>query len=133
VYAKLAQVELEPAHADLLPANLSGGMVKRVALARALALSPELLILDEPTAGLDPDRSDAFVRLIKRMRSEYRFAVLMVTHDLDTLNDLSDRVSVLADQHIIASGSIDEVRAVPHRFIENFFGGERGRRAFEAA
>jgi phospholipid/cholesterol/gamma-HCH transport system ATP-binding protein len=133
VYAKLAQVELEPEHADLLPANLSGGMVKRVALARALALSPELLILDEPTAGLDPDRSDAFVRLIKRMRSEYRFAVLMVTHDLDTLHDLSDRVSVLADQHIIASGSIDEVRSVPHRFIENFFGGERGRRAFTAA
>jgi phospholipid/cholesterol/gamma-HCH transport system ATP-binding protein len=133
VYAKLAQVELEPEHADLLPANLSGGMVKRVALARALALSPELLILDEPTAGLDPDRSDAFVRLIKRMRTEYRFAVLMVTHDLDTLQDLSDRVSVLADQHIIASGSIDEVRKVPHRFIENCFGGERGRRAFKAA
>lgn len=132
VYAKLAQVELEPKHADLLPANLSGGMVKRVALARALALSPELLILDEPTAGLDPDRSDAFVRLIKRLRTEYRFAVLMVTHDLDTLNDLSDRVSVLADQHIIATGSIEEVRKVPHRFIENFFGGSRARRAFKA-
>jgi len=130
VYSKLTQVELEPAHAELLPANLSGGMVKRVALARALALSPELLILDEPTAGLDPDRSDSFVRLIKRLRTENRFAVLMVTHDLDTLNDLSDRVSVLADQHIIASGPIDQVRAVPHRFIENFFGGERGRRAF---
>jgi phospholipid/cholesterol/gamma-HCH transport system ATP-binding protein len=133
VYAKLAQVELEPKHADLLPANLSGGMVKRVALARALALSPELLILDEPTAGLDPDRSDAFVRLIKRLRTEYRFAVLMVTHDLDTLNDLSDRISVLADQHIIASGPIEEVRKVPHRFIENFFGGSRARRAFKAA
>ena len=133
VFAKLAQVELEPAHADLLPANLSGGMVKRVSLARALALSPELLILDEPTAGLDPDRSDAFVRLIKRLRTEYRFAVLMVTHDLDTLHDLSDRVSVLADQHIIASGTIEEVRVVPHRFIENFFGGERGRRAFTGA
>jgi phospholipid/cholesterol/gamma-HCH transport system ATP-binding protein len=133
VYAKLAQVELEPKHADLLPANLSGGMVKRVALARALALSPELLILDEPTAGLDPDRSDAFVRLIKHLRTEYRFAVLMVTHDLDTLNDLSDRVSVLADQHIIARGSIEEVRKVPHRFIENFFGGSRARRAFKAA
>jgi len=133
VFAKLAQVELEPAHADLLPANLSGGMVKRVSLARALALSPELLILDEPTAGLDPDRSDAFVRLIKRLRTEYRFAVLMVTHDLDTLHDLSDRVSVLADQHIIASGTIEEVRTVPHRFVENFFGGERGRRTFTSA
>ena len=133
VYAKLAQVELEPRHAELMPANLSGGMVKRVSLARAMALAPELLILDEPTAGLDPDRSEAFVRLVKRLRSEYRFAVLMVTHDLDTLNDLTDRVAVLADQHIIASGSIEEVRAVPHRFVENFFGGDRGRRAFEAA
>ena len=93
----------------------------------------KLLRLDEPTAGLDPDRSDAFVRLIKRLRTEYRFAVLMVTHDLDTLHDLSDRVSVLADQHIIASGTIEEVRTVPHRFVENFFGGERGRRTFTSA
>jgi phospholipid/cholesterol/gamma-HCH transport system ATP-binding protein len=133
VHAKLAQVELEPQHADLMPANLSGGMVKRVSLARAMALSPELLILDEPTAGLDPDRSEAFVRLIKRLRNEYRFAVLMVTHDLDTLHDLTDRVAVLADQHIIACGSVDEVRSMEHRFVQSFFGGERGRRAFEAA
>ena len=87
VYSKLQQVELEPRHSELLPANLSGGMVKRVSLARALALSPALLILDEPTAGLDPDRSEAFVSLIKRLRREHRFAVLMVTHDLDTLHD----------------------------------------------
>lgn len=133
VHAKLAQVELEPQHADLMPANLSGGMVKRVSLARAMALSPELLILDEPTAGLDPDRSEAFVRLIKRLRTEYRFAVLMVTHDLDTLHDLTNRVAVLADQHIIACGSVDEVRSMDHRFVQSFFGGERGRRAFEAA
>jgi phospholipid/cholesterol/gamma-HCH transport system ATP-binding protein len=132
VYAKLKQVELEPKHSDLLPANLSGGMVKRVSLARALALSPDLLILDEPTAGLDPDRSEAFVSLIKRLRAEHRFAVLMVTHDLDTLNDLSDRVAVLADQHIMACGPVQEVRAHPHRFVQNFFGGDRGRRAFES-
>ncbi len=131
VNAKLAQVELEPAHGKLLPANLSGGMVKRVSLARALALSPELLILDEPTAGLDPDRSERFVSLIKRLREEHRFAVLMVTHDLDTLNDLTTRVAVLADQHIIACGSLEEVREHPHRFVQNFFGGDRGRRAFE--
>jgi len=131
VNAKLAQVELEPAHGKLLPANLSGGMVKRVSLARALALSPELLILDEPTAGLDPDRSERFVQLIKRLREEMRFAVLMVTHDLDTLNDLSTRVAVLADQHIIVCGRLDEVREHPHRFVQNFFGGDRGRRAFE--
>jgi phospholipid/cholesterol/gamma-HCH transport system ATP-binding protein len=131
VHAKLQQVELEPAHGSLLPANLSGGMVKRVSLARALALSPDLLILDEPTAGLDPDRSEKFVRLIKALRAEHRFAVLMVTHDLDTLNDLSTRVAVLADQHIIACGGLDEIRELPHRFVQNFFGGDRGRRAFE--
>jgi len=132
VHAKLAQVELEPQHGKLLPANLSGGMVKRVSLARALALSPELLILDEPTAGLDPDRSEKFVRLIRELREEHRFAVLMVTHDLDTLNDLSTRVAVLADQHIIACGPLEEIRDLPHRFVQNFFGGDRGRRAFEA-
>ncbi|MCX7961012.1 MAG: ATP-binding cassette domain-containing protein [Burkholderiales bacterium] len=131
VHAKLAQVELEPRHAQLLPANLSGGMVKRVSLARALALSPELLVLDEPTAGLDPDRSERFVALIKRLREENRFAVLMVTHDLDTLYELTDRVAVLADQHIIAFDTLAAVRAMDHRFIRNFFGGERGRRALE--
>jgi phospholipid/cholesterol/gamma-HCH transport system ATP-binding protein len=131
VHAKLAQVELEPKHAELLPANLSGGMVKRVSLARALALSPELLILDEPTAGLDPDRSEAFVQLIRRLRGEHRFAVLMVTHDLDTLNDLSDRVAVLAEQRIMICAALVEVRVHPHRFVQNFFGGDRGRRAFE--
>jgi phospholipid/cholesterol/gamma-HCH transport system ATP-binding protein len=131
VHAKLAQVELEPSHGKLLPANLSGGMVKRVSLARALALSPDLLILDEPTAGLDPDRSEGFVRLIKRVREEHRFAVLLVTHDLDTLFELSERVAVLADQHIIACDTLDAVRGVDHRFVQNFFGGERGRRALQ--
>jgi phospholipid/cholesterol/gamma-HCH transport system ATP-binding protein len=130
VYSKLQQVELEPSHALLLPSSLSGGMIKRVSLARALALSPDLLILDEPTAGLDPDRSESFVQLIRRLREEYRFAVLMVTHDLDTLYALSDRVAVLADQHIIACGPLDEVRGHPHHFVQNFFGGDRGRRAF---
>jgi len=133
VNAKLAQVELEPRHGALLPANLSGGMVKRVSLARALALSPDLLILDEPTAGLDPDRSERFVQLIKRLREDHRFAVVMVTHDLDTLFDLTDRVAVLADQHIIACDSLAAVRAMPHRFVQNFFGGDRGRRALEPA
>lgn len=133
VHAKLAQVELEPRHGRLLPANLSGGMVKRASLARALALSPELLVLDEPTAGLDPDRSERFVALIKRLRAENRFAVLMVTHDLDTLHELTDRVAVLADQHIIACDTLAAVRELDHKFIRNFFGGERGRRALEHA
>jgi len=131
VHTKLAQVELEPAHGKLLPANLSGGMVKRVSLARSLALAPDLLVLDEPTAGLDPDRSEGFVRLIKRLREESRFAVLLVTHDLDTLFELTDRVAVLADQHIIACDSLEVVRGMDHRFVQNFFGGERGRRALQ--
>lgn len=131
VHTKLAQVELEPRHGGLLPANLSGGMVKRVSLARSLALSPDLLILDEPTAGLDPDRSEGFVRLIKRLREDHRFAVVMVTHDLDTLYELTDRVAVLADQHIIACDTLDAVRRLEHKFVQNFFGGERGRRALE--
>jgi len=131
VHTKLAQVELGPSHGGLLPANLSGGMVKRVSLARALALSPDLLILDEPTAGLDPDRSEGFVRLIKRLREDHRFAVVMVTHDLDTLFDLTDRVAVLADQHIIACDTLASVRELDHKFVQNFFGGDRGRRALE--
>jgi phospholipid/cholesterol/gamma-HCH transport system ATP-binding protein len=129
VHAKLSEVELAPHHGTLLPANLSGGMVKRVALARALALAPDLLILDEPTAGLDPDRSERFVQLIKRLRADHRFAVLMVTHDLDTLYALTDRLAVLGDQHIIACGTQGEVRELPHPFVQGFFGGERGRRA----
>jgi phospholipid/cholesterol/gamma-HCH transport system ATP-binding protein len=131
VFTKLAQVELEPRHGRLLPANLSGGMVKRVSLARSLALSPDLLILDEPTAGLDPDRSESFVRLIKQLREDHRFAVLMVTHDLDTLFELTDRVAVLADQHIIACDTLATVRGLDHKFVQNFFGGDRGRRALE--
>ena len=131
VNAKLAQVELEPRHGKLLPANLSGGMVKRVSLARALALSPDLLILDEPTAGLDRDRSEGFVRLIKGLREDHRFAVVMVTHDLDTLFELTDRVAVLADQHIIACDTLATVRGLNHKFVQNFFGGDRGRRALE--
>ncbi len=129
VNAKLAQVELDPSHGRLLPANLSGGMVKRVALARALALSPELLVLDEPTAGLDPDRTARFVGLIKRLRAEQRFAVVMVTHDLHPIYELSDRVAVLAEQHIIACDTIAAVRRLDHRFIQNFFGPERRRGA----
>jgi phospholipid/cholesterol/gamma-HCH transport system ATP-binding protein len=129
VHAKLAEVELASHHGSLLPASLSGGMVKRVALARALALSPDLLILDEPTAGLDPDRSERFVQLIQRLRGDHQFAVLMVTHDLDTLHALTDRVAVLGDQHIIACDTLDVVQQLQHPFVRSFFGGDRGRRA----
>lgn len=121
VLLKLAMVELEPRHGQLMPSELSGGMIKRVALARALALEPELLVLDEPTAGLDPDLAEAFVKLIGALQSELGFTVVMVTHDLNTLAALSTRLAVLADQRIIACGAPAEVLATDHPFIRNFF------------
>ena len=128
VMLKLAMVELLPRHARLMPAELSGGMVKRAALARALALEPELLLLDEPTSGLDPDRSDNFVRLIRVLGEELGLTVVLITHDLDTLTALASRVAVLADQRILALGSLDEITNIDHPFIRNFFLSERSRR-----
>jgi len=133
VLMKLAMVSIEARHADKMPAELSGGMVKRVALARALALEPELLFLDEPTAGLDPDRSESFVQLLRGLHRELNLTVVMVTHDLETLVALSDRVAVLAEQKIVAVGTVPEVVATDHPFVRNFFQGERGRRAIEVA
>lgn len=121
VHAKLNQVELEAHHALLMPAELSGGMVKRAALARALALEPELLLLDEPTAGLDPDRSAGFVRLIRQLHDELGLTVVFVTHDLDTLRALATRVAVLAEHRILAEGTLEQIRAVDHPFIQKFF------------
>ncbi|WP_296749702.1 ATP-binding cassette domain-containing protein [Thiobacillus sp.] len=133
VMLKLEMVELLPRHAELMPAELSGGMVKRVALARALALEPELLLLDEPTAGLDPDRSDAFVRLTRQLGHELGLTVVLVTHDLDTLAALATRVAVLAEQRILAYGGIDAVVRIDHPFIRNFFHSERSQRALAHA
>ena len=121
VMAKLDMVGLEARHARLPPAELSGGMIKRVALARALALEPEFLVLDEPTAGLDPGRSVAFVRLIKMLQEELHLTVLMVTHDLDTLSSLSSRVVALADHRVVADGPLNEVMAFDHPFVRSFF------------
>ncbi|MEZ0232723.1 MAG: ABC transporter ATP-binding protein [Methylophilaceae bacterium] len=123
VMHKLALVELEPKHGELLPAQLSGGMIKRVGLARALALEPELLVLDEPTAGLDPDRSEKFVSLIKQLKHALGLTVLFVTHDLDTLVMLADRVAVLADKKIVAACPLLELGKVEHPFVKNFFEG----------
>lgn len=121
VALKLAMVELEQAQGRLMPAELSGGMIKRVALARALALEPELLVLDEPTAGLDPDRGESFVTLINTLQKQLGFTVVMVTHDLATLGGLASRIAVLADRRIIACGTASEVIAVDHPFIRSFF------------
>lgn len=131
VLLKLDMVGIERGHASKMPSSLSGGMVKRIGLARALSLEPELLFLDEPTAGLDPDRSESFCTLIANLKRELGLTVVMVTHDLDTVVSISDRVAVLADQKIAAVGTVAEVAAVAHPFIVNFFQGERGRRALE--
>lgn len=133
VWMKLAMVELEPAHGLLMPAELSGGMVKRVALARALALEPELLVLDEPTAGLDPDRSQNFVKLIRTLQRELNFTVIMVTHDIDTLAGLANRVAALSDRRVVAVGTFKEVLAVDHPFIRSYFGGAHAMAALEQA
>jgi len=129
VLMRLSWMGLTPRDAQLMPAELSGGMIKRVALARALALDPELLFLDEPTAGLDPQRSDEFVQLIKTLRAQLGFTVVMVTHDLDTIRDLSTRVAVLAEKKVLVQGSIEQVMQTDHPFITAFFHGERGERA----
>ena len=126
---KLQMVGLKPEHATRMPADLSGGMIKRVALARALIMDPPLLLLDEPTAGLDPNSSDEFCELLKDLHSELGLTVVMVTHDLDTLFALSSRVAVLAEKRVIISGTPAEVVHFKHPFIEHFFLGERGRRA----
>lgn len=133
VMLKLDMVDIERRHAHKMPADLSGGMVKRIALARALVLEPELVFLDEPTAGLDPDRSESFVRLIQGLHAQLGLTVMMVTHDLDTLVSLSDRIAVLAEQRVIACGKLSEVVQAEHPFVRNFFLGERGRRALAAA
>ena len=133
VQVKLAMAELSAAHGRLMPAELSGGMVKRVALARALALEPELLVLDEPTAGLDPDRSAGFVKLIRSLQKELGFTVVMVTHDMDTLLGLATRVAALADQRIVADGTMAEVLKVDHPFVRNFFASRHAAAAVDPA
>jgi phospholipid/cholesterol/gamma-HCH transport system ATP-binding protein len=133
VMLKMDMVELLPRHAWLMPAELSGGMVKRVALARALALDPELLLLDEPTAGLDPDLADGFVGLIRGLERELGLTVLLVTHDIDTLVALATKVAALAEHHIVGYGPIAEVISIDHSFVQSFFGSERSRRVLANA
>ncbi|MEY4738194.1 MAG: hypothetical protein RL302_2513 [Pseudomonadota bacterium] len=128
---KLQMVGLDPAQAHKMPADLSGGMIKRVALARALVMDPPLLLLDEPTAGLDPDRADAFCHLLRSLHQELDLTVVMVTHDLDTIYELSTRIAVVAEKHVIVNARPVEVVAFPHPFVHDFFLGGRGLRALE--
>ena len=126
---KLQMVGLKPEHATRMPADLSGGMIKRVALARALIMDPPLLLLDEPTAGLDPNGADEFCALVRELHAALGVTMVMVTHDLDTLFALATRVAVLADKKVIVSASPQEVVNFDHPFVQQFFQGERGRRA----
>ena len=132
VMLKLEMVGLSCKHASKMPAALSGGMIKRVGIARAIALEPELLFLDEPTAGLDPKASDEFVDLIATLHRALGLTVVMVTHDLDTMVALSTRVAVLADRRVLVAAPVEEAVAVDHPFIREYFLGRRGRRALQA-
>ena len=115
------------------PSELSGGMRKRAALARALALDPELLLLDEPTAGLDPLSASGIDELVRRLRDALGLTIMMVTHDLDLLWRAADRVAVLGDGHILGSGSMNELAQSEHPLIREYFYGPRGRAAREQA
>jgi phospholipid/cholesterol/gamma-HCH transport system ATP-binding protein len=124
---RLAGLELEAA--PKRPSDLSGGMRKRAALARALALDPELLFLDEPTAGLDPIGAGKFDELVRSLSNALGLTVFLVTHDLDTLAATCDRIAVLSDGKVLAIGPLDEVRENPHPWIQEYFSGPRGRAA----
>ncbi len=127
VAMKINMVGLPPHAAELYPAELSGGMVKRVSLARALAMDPQLLFLDEPTSGLDPVGAEAFDQLILKLRDLLGLTVVMVTHDLDSIWTIVDRFAVLGDKKVVAEGTLAEVRENPHPIVQEFFGGARGR------
>jgi phospholipid/cholesterol/gamma-HCH transport system ATP-binding protein len=127
VLVTLGETGISPADADKLPAELSGGMVKRVALARALILEPDLLFLDEPTTGLAPDQRHAVTQLVAQLKQDFDLTVVIVTHDVDTLIALADRVAVLADQQILTVGPLSEVVRFPHPFVRSFFLEQVGR------
>jgi phospholipid/cholesterol/gamma-HCH transport system ATP-binding protein len=126
---KIAMVGLPGEAGGKFPSELSGGMRKRAGLARALALDPEILFLDEPTAGLDPIGAAAFDDLIKSLNATLGLTVFLVTHDLDTLYAITHRVAVLAEKHVIRCEPLDELVHDPHPWIQSYFRGPRGRLA----
>ncbi len=133
-HLKMSMVGLAADAATKFPSELSGGMRKRAGLARALALDPDIVFLDEPTAGLDPIGAAAFDRLIRRLQKTLGLTVYMVTHDLDSIFAVCDRVAVLADGAIVRTGTPDELRQNPnHPWIESYFCGERARAALAGA
>lgn len=126
---KIAMVGLPPEAGPKFPSELSGGMKKRAALARALALDPRLLFLDEPTAGLDPIAADGFDTLIRTLAETMQLTVFLITHDLDTLHAICDRVAVIAEKRIIACGTVAELSRFDHPWVQEYFAGPRGRAA----
>jgi phospholipid/cholesterol/gamma-HCH transport system ATP-binding protein len=127
VVAKLEMVGLDATACDKFPSELSGGMTKRVALARALALDPEIVFLDEPTSGLDPIGAGDFDTLIATLQRTLGLTVFMVTHDLDSLHTVCDRIAVLADGKVIAAGTMDTMLASTHPWLQAYFRGKRSR------
>jgi phospholipid/cholesterol/gamma-HCH transport system ATP-binding protein len=125
--AKLGMVGLQPEVADRFPSELSGGMIKRVALARALALDPELVFLDEPTSGLDPIGAGDFDELVRTLQRTLGLTVFMVTHDLDSLHTACDRIAVLGSGKIIAAGTMKDMLASQHPWLRAYFHGKRAR------
>jgi phospholipid/cholesterol/gamma-HCH transport system ATP-binding protein len=128
--AKLEMVGLDPTVAEKFPAELSGGMIKRVALARALALDPDIVFLDEPTSGLDPIGAAAFDELIRTLQRTLGLSVFMVTHDLDSLHAVCDRIAVLVEGRVIAAGPIEAMVASEHPWLKSYFRGKRGRQVY---
>ena len=124
---KIEMVGLTPDAADKLPSELSGGMIKRAALARALSLDPEILFLDEPTSGLDPIGAGDFDELIATLQRTLGLTVFMVTHDLDSLYTVCDRIAALGDGHVIAAGPIETMLASNHPWVRSYFHGKRAR------
>jgi phospholipid/cholesterol/gamma-HCH transport system ATP-binding protein len=127
--AKLEMVGLSPDVQEKYPSELSGGMIKRVALARALALDPELVFLDEPTSGLDPIGAGEFDELIKTLQRTLGLTVYMVTHDLDSLHAICDRIAVLAGGKVILTGTMTDMLASEHPWLKSYFRGKRARMA----
>jgi phospholipid/cholesterol/gamma-HCH transport system ATP-binding protein len=126
---KIELVGLKPDAADKLPSELSGGMIKRAALARSLALDPEILFLDEPTSGLDPIGAGEFDELVATLKATLGLTVFMVTHDLDSLYTVCDRIAALGDGKIIADGPIEAMLASDHPWLRSYFHGKRARAA----
>jgi phospholipid/cholesterol/gamma-HCH transport system ATP-binding protein len=131
--AKLEMVGLPADVADKYPAALSGGMIKRVALARALALDPDIVFLDEPTSGLDPIGAGEFDELIRTLQRTLGLTVFMVTHDLDSLHTVCDRIAVLAEGRVITAGPIPTMLASEHPWVKSYFRGKRSRAGARAA